>query len=125
MVQVAVEHQGKDIQPVILESQTGKETREEEQVLITDQVGRHLSREHRIIQKEVAKAVMKVVLCILAGVPGLVVAATVVELGETHLVNQPKEATALSSSATGHTKNNNLNCNDMKNNCLIVLNGGG
>ena len=60
------------------------------------------------IQKEVAKEVMKVVLWLLAGVPGLVVAATVVELGGTHPVKQPKAATALSSSAIGHTKNNNL-----------------
>nr|DAR26246.1 MAG TPA: hypothetical protein [Caudoviricetes sp.] len=60
------------------------------QAPIINQAGRHLGREHQIIQKGVAKAVMKVVLCILAGVPDLVVAATVVEQGEMHRENRRK-----------------------------------
>lgn len=65
------------------------------QAPIINQAGRRLSREHQIIQKGVAKAVMKVVLWLLAGVPDLVVAATVVELGEMHRENRRKVAMAL------------------------------
>lgn len=90
MVQAVVEHRGKDIRRVILGNLMVKGMQQVGQAPIINQAGRHLSREHQIIQKGVAKAVMKVVLWLLAGVPDLVVAATVVELGEMHRENRRK-----------------------------------
>lgn len=94
MVQAVVEHPVKDIQHVILENLKVKGMQQVVQVLITDQVVKRLNLELLIIQKEVAKAVMKVALFFLAGEPDLVVAATVAELEEMHQKNRRKAATA-------------------------------